>query len=109
MTKNLIRKIGTGIAGIGFGLALLTNACERSDKILKNYCGTYTIGVNPEDGYDKYALELKSKYPKVLGHIDYRDISIFLKDELNQSKMLMKNGNITIPDYGCIENKPVKE
>jgi len=101
MTNNLIKKISTGIAGIGLGLALLTNACEKSDKTLKDYCSTYTMNVEPNDGYDKYSLMLKEKYPEKLKGIDYRDISIFLKDELNKSKMLMKNGNITLPDYEC--------
>ncbi len=103
MKNNLIKKISTGI---GLGLILLTNACEKCDKILKDYCSTYTINVEPYDGYDKYSLQLKERYPKTLGNIDYRDISIFLKDELNNGKMLMKNGDITLPDYDCIEFTP---
>lgn len=109
--KNITKKIGTGIVGIGLGLAMLGNVagCKKIEgvfgldtmKRLNGYCSKYQVSVEPYVGYDKYAIQLKDKNKEKLKGIDYRDISMFLENELNQGKMLMKNGAITLPDYDC--------
>ncbi|MEK6906351.1 MAG: hypothetical protein AABW81_01880 [Nanoarchaeota archaeon] len=109
MKNNLIKKIGFGI----LSLAVLGNvACKKKEDIygtpeyiLKHPCKTYEISVEPNDGYDKYALIVKKEYSKKLGNIDYQDISIFLKKELNKGKELDIHDNITLPSYDCYKEK----
>ncbi len=111
MKNNLITKISKFGAGTVLGLAMLGNVagCKKIEgvfgldtmKRLNSYCSKYQVSVEPYTGYDKYAIELKDKNKEKLKGIDYRDISMFLEDELNQGKMLMKNGAITLPDYDC--------
>ena len=95
--KNL-KKI---VFPVMLGLALLTSCGDKPKEILNTYKGTYQKDVQTGAGYQKYAIELKREYPEKLGGLDSRDIYMFLSQELNDNKMLMKDGKAIKPSRKC--------
>ena len=93
--KNL-KRLGLSVM---FGLALLTSCGDKPKETLENYIDTYQEQVEPGTGYQKYAIELKRKYPEKLDDLDNRDISRFLKQYLNDNQPLERDGKITLPKY----------
>jgi len=86
------------LTAIVIGLALLTGCGDKTKETLSNYRGTYQEPVEPQAGYQRYAIRLQKKYPNKLGRLDSRDIYAFLR-EINNEKMLRADGTIKLPIY----------
>jgi len=86
-------------ATLGFGCDLIQDPIYNRS-ILKNYCDKKTEKVVYGMTYWDFAKKLKKENPK-LKDMDTRDVTKYLKDDLNESKELIAGKEIILPMYNC--------